>query len=75
MSPGWLVPKYYLGVAYGYKKDYRKALSFYKEVLEKDSLYRTFDCARCIMERMAEYEKRLNQIRYDTCLLPRRLIK
>ncbi|MGQ0737810.1 MAG: caspase family protein [Bacteroidota bacterium] len=65
MSPGWLIPKYYLGVAYGYKKDYRKALSYYKEVMEKDSLYRTFDCARCIFEKMAEYEKRLNQIKYD----------
>ena len=65
MSPAWLVPKYYLGVAYGYKKDYRKALGYYKEVLEKDSLYRTFDCARCILERMDEYEKRLNQIKYD----------
>jgi len=65
MSPGWLVPKYYLGVAYGYKKDYRKALSYYKEVLEKDSLYRSFDCARCILERMDEYEKRLKQVRYD----------
>jgi TPR repeat protein len=65
MSPGWLVPKYYLGVAYGYKKDYRKALGYYKEVLEKDTAYRTFECARCIQERMAEYEKRLKHIRYD----------
>lgn len=65
LSPGWLVPKYYLGVAYGYKKDYRKALSYYNEVLQKDSTYRTFDCARCIQEQMAEYEKRLKRIRYD----------
>ncbi|MBI5857391.1 MAG: caspase family protein [Sphingobacteriales bacterium] len=65
MGPGWLIPKYYLGIAYGYKKDYRKALSYYQEVMQKDSLYRTFDCARCIMEKMSEYEKRLNQIRYD----------
>ncbi|MEO7924692.1 MAG: caspase family protein [Chitinophagaceae bacterium] len=65
MSPGWLVPKYYLGVAYGYKKDYKKALSYYKEVLQKDSLYRTFDCARCIQTQIAEYEKRLKKVRYD----------
>ncbi len=64
-SPGWLIPTYYLGVAYGYKKDYKKALGYYKEVLKKDSLYRTFECAKCILEQMAEYEKRLKRVRYD----------
>lgn len=65
MSPGWLVPKYYLGVAYGFKKDYRKALGYYNEILLKDTSYRTFDCAKCIQLQMAEFEKRLNKVRYD----------
>ncbi len=64
-SPGWLIPKYYLGVAYGEKKNYRKALDYYHEVMDKDSSYKTFDCAKCIFERMAAYEKRLKKLRYD----------
>jgi protein O-mannosyl-transferase len=65
LSPGWLMPKYYLGIAYGYKKDYRKALDFYNEVLQKDPQFRTFECAKCILEQMAEYEKKLKRVRYD----------
>jgi len=64
-SPGWLIPKYYLGLGYGHKKNYRKALDYYEEILQKDTLYRTFECVKCIQEKMAEYAARLKRVRFD----------
>ena len=60
-SPGWLVPKYYLGVCYGKKKNYQKALSYLEDVLQKDTLYRTFECTKCILTNMAEIALKLKQ--------------
>lgn len=54
-SPGWLIPKYNLGICYAKKRNYKKALAFYEEVLEQDSTYRTFECAKCILLNMAQY--------------------
>jgi tetratricopeptide (TPR) repeat protein len=61
-SPGWLIPIYYLGVSYGKKREYKKALAFYDEVYSRDSLARTYDCAKCIEKEMADYRKRVNRI-------------
>ncbi len=65
MSPGWLIPKYYLGIGYGYKRDYKKALAFYEEILQKDPEAKTFECAVCIQEKIKEYRSRISHIRYD----------
>lgn len=60
-SPGWLIPKYLLGLCYGQKKNYKQALAYFEEVLQKDSSYRTFECTKCILERMAEYALKSKQ--------------
>ncbi len=58
-SPGWLTPKYYLGMAYGNKKSYDKAIEFYEEVYKKDSLNQTFECTKCAFKMMAEWARKL----------------
>lgn len=65
LGPGWLTPKYYLGMGYGYKREYKKALDYYNEVLQKDPEAKTFDCAKCIEERINEYQKRISRIKFD----------
>ena len=60
-SPGWLIPKYYLGICYEKKKNYQKALTYLEDVLKKDTLYRTFECAKCILANMAELALKLKQ--------------
>jgi len=54
-SPGWLMPKYYLGMCHATQSNYRKALEYYEQVLEKDKSFKTFECAKCILLNMAEY--------------------
>jgi len=54
-SPGWLIPKYNLGICYANKRNYKRALEYYEEVLSQDSSYRTFECAKCILLNMAQY--------------------
>jgi tetratricopeptide (TPR) repeat protein len=58
-SPGWLTPKYYLGMAYANTKSYDKAMAFYEEVLEKDSLHQTVECTKCALKSMADWAKKL----------------
>ncbi len=60
-SPGWLMPKYYLGNCYGSQDNYKKALDYYEEIFQKDSTYRTFECTKCILQRMAEYALKTKQ--------------
>lgn len=60
-SPGWLMPKYFLGICYGNKKNYRKALGYYEEILQKDTSYQTFECTKCILLKMAEYALKTKQ--------------
>ena len=43
-SPGWLMPKYYLGICFANIKNYKKALEYYEQVLEKD--YYLYLCKR-----------------------------
>ena len=62
-SPGWLIPKYYLGICYGKKKNYQKALIYYDEILQKDTSYQTFECTKCILEQMADYALKTKQER------------
>ncbi|MBP9103981.1 MAG: caspase family protein [Chitinophagaceae bacterium] len=62
-SPGWLMPKYYLGICFANIKNYKKALEYYEQVLEKDSTYKTFECAKCILLNMAEYALKIKK--YD----------
>lgn len=76
-SPGWLIPKYNLGICYANKKNYKRALEYYEEVLSQDSTYRTFECAKCILLNMAEYafstkqfNKGLNYLYKNTDLFP-----
>jgi tetratricopeptide (TPR) repeat protein len=65
LGPGWLMPKYYLGIAYGFKREYRKALEFYEEVLKADPELRSFECAECIEKKMKEYRKRVSRIKVE----------
>ena len=65
LAPGWLIPKYYLGICYGYKREFKKALDYYQEVLNKDPEAKTFDCAKCIEEKISEYQKRVSRIRFE----------
>ena len=65
-SPGWLIPQYNLGICYANKRNYRKALEYYEQVLEQDSSYKTFECAKCILLNMAQYALSTNQ--YKKCL-------
>lgn len=60
-SPGWLFPKYYLGICYANSKNYKKALEYYEQVLERDTTYRTFECTKCILLRMAEYAMKIKE--------------
>ena len=60
-SPAWLIPKYNLGICYANKRNYRKALEYYEQVLEQDSTYKTFECAKCILLNMAEYAFSIKQ--------------
>jgi tetratricopeptide (TPR) repeat protein len=62
-SPGWLIPKYQLGICYANKKNHAKALEYYEQVLQKDTLYKTFECTKCILLNMAEYAVELKQNR------------
>lgn len=62
-SPGWLTPKYQLGVCYGNKKRYQVALNYFEEVLKKDTTYSTFECTKCILSKMADYAQKTNQER------------
>lgn len=54
-SPTWLIPKYYLGICYSNTKSYAKAISYYDEILQKDTSYTTFECTKCILGKMAEW--------------------
>ena len=58
-SPGWLTPKYYLGIAYANQKSFDKAMAFYEEVFQKDSLNQTFDCTKCALKNMADWARKL----------------
>lgn len=60
-SPGWLIPKYYLGICHSKRFNYRKALEYYEQVLQKDKSYKTFECTKCILLNMAEYAFRSKQ--------------
>jgi tetratricopeptide (TPR) repeat protein len=60
-SPEWLIPRYQLGICYVNKKNYRKALSYYEEVLAKDTLFKTFECTKCILGNMAAYALKIKQ--------------
>ena len=60
MSPGWLTPKYYLGMAYANQKSYEKAMAFYEEVFQKDSLNQTIGCTKCALKNMADWAQKLN---------------
>ncbi|MBK6990533.1 MAG: caspase family protein [Chitinophagaceae bacterium] len=60
-SPTWLIPKYYLGVCYAKNKNYKKALEYYEQVIEKDTTYKTFECTKCILLNMAEYALKTKQ--------------
>ena len=54
-SPQWLIPKYNLGICYSKTKSYSKALDYYDEILKKDTAYKTFECTKCILGKMAEW--------------------
>ena len=54
-SPQWLIPKYNLGICYSKTKSYSKALGYYDEILKKDTAYKTFECTKCILGKMAEW--------------------
>jgi tetratricopeptide (TPR) repeat protein len=54
-SPGWLIPKYYLGICYANRRNYKKALLYYEQVIDQDSTYKTFECTKCILLNMAQY--------------------
>jgi tetratricopeptide (TPR) repeat protein len=65
LGPGWLIPKFYLGVTYGYQREYRKALDFYDEALKEIPDLRSFECAECIDEQMKKYRKRVSRINFE----------
>jgi tetratricopeptide (TPR) repeat protein len=65
LGPGWLIPKFYLGVTYGYQREYRKAVEFYDEVLKKSPELLSFECAECIDAQMKKYRKRVNRINFE----------
>ncbi len=68
-SPGWLMPKYQLGICYANKKNYAKAIQYYEEVLAKDPHYNTFECTKCILEHMADYANEIKQYKKATAYI------